>query len=182
MSLGDYYSHYPVLAAAVAMTKGPVLELGCGLGSTLMLHHMCTKTGRLLLTADHDKAWLEKFRPGYESEGVHEFVHVSNWHEWYLTGIHGHKNFPRWGVVFVDCAPGGDRIMLIERLKDHADLILAHDSERDHGTGANYGYEKVTPLFRYVSEFRRARPYTLIMSNFIPFHMPEVDKVWDPTM
>lgn len=174
MSVGDYFTHYPILAAAVARTQGPILELGCGDGSTPMLHYMAGATGRYLLSADYDPIWLRKYTEGYGCPRRHEFSLVTDWMTWpRLTET-------RWGVVFVDLAPGEDRHRVISRLKGYTDLIIAHDSERDHGTGANYKYEQVTPLFRYVSEWRRFRPYTLILSDNISFDIEECDKRWTP--
>lgn len=171
MSLGDYYSHYPVLAAAVVAGKGSVLELGCGYGSTMMLHYMCRSMGVTLVSYDTDGKWLDKFRAGYEGPG-HRFVHVQ---DWAAEGL----GFGMQGCVFVDCAPGNIRTPLIIQLAARARFIVAHDSERDHGTGANYEYELAEPHFKYVTEFRRARPYTKIFSNFEPLVIEKCDQEWD---
>lgn len=177
-SIGDYGSHYPVLAAVVARClamRSPirVLELGAGDWSTPMLHYMCKATGSMLQTAETDVNWLERFK---EYEGPsHQLSIVDSWEDCDLLA-------QAWDAVFVDCAPGEARHKAIEQLVKAGSVhtIVAHDSERDYGTGANYMYEKVTPLFKYVSEFRRFRPYTLIMSNVEPFHIEEVDRTWTP--
>ncbi len=180
MGLGDYGSHFPILAAAVARVTRrtdlerlhlPILELGSGDWSTPMLHYMCA-VEKTLVTADTDAKWLEKYR-AYES-AEHKLHHVERWENWPVLEQHF------WGVAFVDCAPGGDRWKLIKRLQGHAHFIVAHDSERDYGTGANYEYEKIRPLFKHVTEWRRFRPYTLILSDIEPFEIAECDKVWDP--
>lgn len=176
MGLGDYFSHYPILAAAVARTNGPVLELGCGDGSTPLLHYMCAGTGRYLLTADTNSEWLSKFRAGYYRQRLHEFYLVDQWKDFPLLNfIHD-----KWSVALVDGAPGEDRAGLALRLKESCTFIVCHDSERDYGTGANYRYEEITPEFKYVTEWRRYRPYTLVLSNEEPFPIEECDKVWDP--
>lgn len=171
----DYASHYAILAALVARTVGPVLEAGCGEGSTPMLHYLCRGkiSGRPLLTLDSDKTWLDKFE-GYKSDW-HLFEWVIDWSKHDLLGD------AFFGVAFIDNAPGHMRIKLIEMLKDRAQFIIAHDSERDWGTGANYGYERVRPMFKYVSEFRRWRPYTLVLSNYEKFEVEECDRKWKPT-
>lgn len=174
MGLGDYGSHFPILAAAVARTKGPVLELGSGDWSTPMLHYMCKAQGRYLLTADNNLEWLRKFS-AYATPGTHELQHVADWAQWDMIEAVG-----QWGVAFVDCAPGEARHQLIRRLAGRAHFIVAHDSERDYDTGANYKYELVTSLFRYVSEWRRYRPYTLILSDVETFEIKECDRVWRP--
>ena len=170
----DYASHYAVLAAAIARTAEPVLELGCGEGSTPMLHYMCKLGGRLLITLESNPDWIKKYE-GYR-HAQHIIEHVPDWSQ-----VRRHiPGAPRFGVVFVDNAPGDTRIKLIEQFKDEARFILAHDSERDWGTGAYYEYEKAKPLFKHVSEFRRWRPYTLILSNSQPFEIDQCDQVWTP--
>jgi hypothetical protein len=177
----DYGSHIPILAAAVVEASrcgrsGDVLELGCGDSSTPMLHYMCRALKVPLVTLDTDMKWMERFGDYFRppsSGAMHLFTHVRDWETQVLDVLD-----MEWGVVFVDCAPGDARYKLIRRLAHKATFIVAHDSERDHGTGANYEYEKVTPLFKHVSEFRRFRPYTLVLSNSEPFEIEETDKVW----
>jgi hypothetical protein len=180
---GDYGSHIPILASVVAASGSrqvandihplPVLELGAGDSSTPLLHYLCRSLGKDLLTADTDGTWLERFAE-YRSV-THSLIHVSSW-----------DVFPRttddWGVVFVDCAPGEERHKIIERLAKSGRVryVVAHDSERDHGAGGNYEYEKIMPLFRWRVEFRRFRPYTLILSNVCEFSVEECDLTWEP--
>lgn len=178
----DYGSHIPILAAAVAATRGPVVELGAGDNSTPMLHYMCRAMRRGLVTFDNDPKWMTRFSE-YNNQDWHMVCGVCPpWHMeienpacWYPS-----VNSARWGLAFVDCAPGEIRTPLIRRLKDRADLIVVHDSEKDHGSGADYKYEQVIPEFRYVSEFRRFRPYTLVLSNVMDFKIEEVDQLWIP--
>lgn len=174
MSLGDYFSHYPVLAAAVVAGKGEVLEFGSGYGSTMMLHYMCKAMGVDLTTLDTDKAWLSRF-DRYAS-AQHTFGHLQDGNTIlaYAESLRGPL-----GCAFVDCAPGDVRYKVIIALANKARFIVAHDSERDHGTGANYQYELAEPHFKYVTEFRRARPYTKIFSNVEPFVIEDCDKEWD---
>jgi len=172
MGMGDYGSHFPILATAVARTVGPVLELGCGDWSTPMLHYMCKN--RYLLSADGDLEWLRKFAGGYSCPRRHEFRHVPNWEQWTaLEDLH-------WSVALVDCAPGEERWKLIKRLAHRCMYIVAHDSETDYKSGGNYQYDKIIPLFEYVSEFCRFRPYTLVLSNEREFGIEECDKTWKP--
>lgn len=174
----DFASHYPILAALVAKQCGNVLELGCGEGSTPMLHYMCKAMKCHLLTMDSSFEWIEKYKT-YRTPG-HDLVNLPSGMPW-LGFMRTYDHMPiRWGVAFVDCAPGGDRTPLIEWLRTRATFVVAHDSERDWGTGANYEYEKVKPLFKYVSEFQRWRPYTLVLSDHEPFEMEECDRTWTP--
>lgn len=47
-------THIPILAAVVAMTDGPVLELGTGLNSTPLLSEMCFHMSRDLYSIETD--------------------------------------------------------------------------------------------------------------------------------
>lgn len=176
-------THYPILAACVARTKGPILELGVGLGSTPLLHYMAVD--RLIISADTDAKWLDVFALGYSAPGAHEFVHVKPKAEGVAAGIQAWRDFSmieamQWGCALIDCAPGEARYELAMRLKDRCGLIVLHDSEVDHGAGGNYMYSKLVPHFQYQSEFRRMRPYTLIVSNRQPFGIEECDRTWSP--
>ena len=171
--MDPYITHYPILAAAVSATYGPVLECGMGFGSTPMLHYMCGMSRRFLLSADTDKQWIEEFR-SYASPRHHELSHVEDWMKW-----------PRltqtlWSVAFVDCAPGEVRHEIAAALKGSANYIVLHDSETDYAAGGNYQYDKIKPLFKYVNEFRRLRPYTLVVSDFMEFNMEPADRTWTP--
>lgn len=170
-SIGDYGSHYPILAATVAKTKGPVLEMGAGDWSTPMLHYMCKAMGRTLHTVETNAQWLERFKE-YEGPG-HQLTYLAP-DDWLAV-------LPdRFGVIFIDGSPGEMRHVWIQRLQSKAHFIVAHDSEKDYQVASNYMYEKVRPLFKYVNEFQRFRPYTVVLSDEEPFEIDEVDRVWTP--
>lgn len=156
-----FHSHYPVLAAAVARTTGPVLELGCGWGSTPMLRAMCRSMGRNLESMDSNPTWAEEMGVPF----------MTNWRQW----SPGHESY---GVAFIDCAPGEARAELAMRLKGKAKFILLHDAECDtmHGGGGNYRYDLITPYFRFVEFYRMLRPVTLILSNDEPFGLTKEEQ------
>ena len=183
-----YGTHFPILAAAVVRTTGPILEMGSGDFSTPLLHYACA--GRLLITADTDSAWLDKYAPGYACPGAHEFQHVKSvgddatplvtrliegWRRWSTI-----ESIGKWGVAFADCAPGEARHELAIRLAHRAHFVVCHDSEKDYEAGGNYMYDKLTEHFKYITEFRRFRPYTLICSNVEPFGIEKCDRTWSP--
>ena len=190
-----YESHYAILAAAVAATGGPILELGCGESSTPMLHYMAIAQAREILSVDTDPKWLDKYA-GYKCDR-HRFEIVTPkpdenlslqlrmekaWREWRgLEHISGsHRGWGTWGVAFVDCAPGEVRHELMIRLAERATIVVAHDSETDYEAGGNYQYAKAVPHFRFVSEWRRWRPYTLVCSNYVATFIEECDRAWRP--
>lgn len=169
--LDPYVTHIPVLAAAVARTSGPVLELGAGWGSTPMLHLMCHQTTRHLTTLETDERFFELF--GRLQSPLHELRQIESW-----TDDPTIESRPYWGLAFVDCAPGEERAGLISRLRGRCRLIVAHDSETDLGAGGNYGYEAVKEGFRYTAEYRLMRPYTLVLSEDMPFDLDPAEREW----
>lgn len=147
-------SHFPILAACVARTRGPVLELGCGWYSTLLLHLLCSSYRRLV-SVETNMGCFDQF-VDLRTEH-HEFRFVENW-----------DNFPldqtEWDVAFVDHAPGERRVIDIGRLKGHARFIVVHDTD-----AACYGYERIFPSFRYRFDYKRAVPWTTVVSDIEPF-------------
>lgn len=152
-------SHFPVLAAAVYRTGGPVLELGCGWGSTPMLRLMCG-TVRTLESYDNSEKWAKEFGATY----------VPNWDKWM-------PKEDRYSVAFVDCSPGEERRHIIMKLKGRAKFIIAHDHEA--GPAAAYFYEYVMGQFRYAETYRVLRPHTLILSDEDSFGLSAWDQEQD---
>lgn len=149
-----YGTHYPILAAAVQRTSGPVLELGCGHFSTPLLHFMCMEPKRHLVTVESDKDWMGQFL-GMASE-THSFIQMDD-PEWVAGKIIGSK--PTWGVAFVDHSSGEKRNGNILLLKDKAEFIVVHDTENPW-----YGYESVFSTFKYRSDWRTLVPWTTVIS------------------
>lgn len=102
-------SHMASLVTMVMNTDGPVLEMGSGDFSTPLLHAVCSRSKRFLLTTDTDKKWLNYFID-LETEW-HAFqyipVYEDDWsrnpkpQQWDQVGTDRH-----WSVVFVDHRPG----------------------------------------------------------------------------
>ena len=152
-TLPIYGTHYPVLAAAVQRTQGPVLELGCGHFSTPMLHLLCMEQKRRLVTVESDHEWMEKFHD--MRSPWHTFVHVAETDWDSLTFI----DTERWGVAFIDHRPVLRRKEDIRRLKDRAEFIVVHDTETP-----DYQYESILPSFKYRSDWKRYAPWTTVVS------------------
>src|SRR4030042_7206421 len=72
-----YATHQAVLYAALRHTGGPVIEFGCGHGSTPLLHRYCEARKRELLTLDTDSGWIELFS-AYQTRW-HTLRHVGDW-------------------------------------------------------------------------------------------------------
>lgn len=132
----NWESHRPLLLLALSLTDGPVTELGSGFGSTPYLKKYCEGMNRLFNSYDSNQDWAAKTGSQF----------VLNW-----------EIVPQvWnpcGLLFVDHAPGEHRKLVIERMKDKADIIVIHDTEL-HSAG-NYGFEPLWPLFKYVLHYNR---------------------------
>lgn len=182
--LPDFGTYAPVLSALIAKTKGPILELGSGDHSTPLLHLVSDCCGREVVTAETDPVWLSKYenyRTSLHSlhlitknptKGAEVHQWQAGWDEW--------KEIEKrqWSVALIDQAPGECRASTIRRLKGRCEYIVAHDSEKDYDVGTNYGYEAVIPLFKHVWEWRRFRPYTLVLSDQEIFGFQ--DLAWKP--
>lgn len=147
-------THFPVLAACVARTRGPVLELGAGEYSTPLLHLLCKD--RLLVTVEHDPAWLEKFRDTERS--LHKLILVRNYDEAKVI------EEIAWDVALVDHAPGTRRVTEILRLKDRTRFIVVHDTDEP-----GYHYEPVLAGFKYRYDYKRWIRWATVVSMTEPF-------------
>jgi hypothetical protein len=103
-----------MLGLCVARTTGPVLELGCGYGSTPFLHELCGH--RPLLTVDTSAEWLALFA-SMQSD-THKF---QSW-----QGVPAGE----WDVVLVDSTLP-ERLEALDGLRNRARLIVLHDSENE---------------------------------------------------
>jgi len=148
--LNGFATHIPLLAASVVKTTGAVLELGCGAYSTPTLHAICSVSGRELLSLEGDPEWFELFRRF--NRGSHKVELVQDWAKIPILRP--------WDVAFVDHAPGQDRIVQIQRLKPHARIIIAHDTEH-----RSYGYEPIFAQFKYRLEWRPYSPWACAVSD-----------------
>ncbi len=146
MKIDAYGTHLPLLARCVAATDGAVLELGCGLYSTPILHALCFD--RDLVSVESNKEWISRFKQ-YDC-GTHSVI---------LGKPADHLN-RKWSVALVDHAPAADRAKCVRALANKADLIVCHDSEH-----RLYGYEPALKDFKYRVEWKRYAPWTTVVSN-----------------
>ena len=57
-----FATHQVLLYEAVQRTTGPVIEFGCGEGSTVMLHEVCKDQNRRLVSVDNNPSWLSRYK------------------------------------------------------------------------------------------------------------------------
>lgn len=159
-----YSTFMPMLLEAMARTNGDVLELGAGVFSTPLLHWLCEKQKRNLLTIESDRGWF-KFTKQYLESNFHKFLWVKNWDD------AGEQIKKKWDVVLVDHSPSKRRIVEIKLLANLAKYIVIHDSEpwkQNH-----YRYHRIYPLFKHRFDFDLVDHHTTVLSNFF-----KVDDFW----
>ncbi len=140
-------THLPLLVRCVAKTKGAVLELGCGLYSTPVLHALCHD--RDLTSVETNQEWARRFFH-YRSKN-HKII------------IDDSVDLTRkYSVALVDQSPAHERAKAVEALKDNTDLIVCHDSEH-----RLYNLEPALADFKYRVEWKRYAPWTTVVSNTI---------------
>lgn len=149
----DWDSHRPLLWIALQNTDGPVIEFGCGYGSTLQLQGYCEASDRTFISLETSKPWADKFTI---TTKIHNYLD----YDWSFTV----QNMP--SVLFIDCAPGEMRKDLLVKFGQMAQIIVVHDTE----PGADYVYG----MFRALSEFEyrcdlviEGMPQTTAVSNII---------------
>lgn len=154
-----YSTFLPMLLEAMARTNGDVLELGAGVFSTPLLHWLCERQRRNLLTIDNSLRWL-RFARQYLRTDSHQFQFVENWED-----AHSYIN-KEWDVALIDHSPSGRRIEEIKKLADKVKYLVVHDSEswKDN----EYHYSTIYPLFKYIYNFDKADHQTVVLSNFAP--------------
>lgn len=152
----NWDSHRPLLWAALEATKHlklPVLELGCGNGSTPFLKEYCLENGLQLFSYDFNIEWAAKF----------DAIHVTDW-----------NNVPwrkEWSVVLVDESPGEHRKVSIGKLH-HAKVVVAHDTE----PAADHGYQMRVPLsrYKYLIDLETDGAWATAVSNYIAVNKWEI--------
>lgn len=159
-----YSSHTEVLLEAVRRTVGPVLELGSGKGSTPLLHIACITTGRILVTVDNSEEWIANFTHLATPDHVFEYAEDPAATAWLTRpgsrAVRLCEPIERWGVVFVDHAPGETRKDAIELARHISDLVVCHDTEE-----RSYGMDAPLGRFKYRHDHRTRRPWTTVASD-----------------
>lgn len=150
-----YCSYFPALVKALEEVDGPVMEMGMGIFSTPFLHWMCLEQNRNLCSYDDNISYCMKLRDCQTD--FHEIGCAFDWDD--------APTDEKWGIVLVDHAPAERRRVDIERLADNAKCIIAHDSQPS--SDKNYHYSEIYPLFKYKREYKKGKPETVVLSNFI---------------
>jgi hypothetical protein len=118
-------THQPVLFETAMRCDGTVVELGCGEGSTRLLHDVCAERNLPLLTLEADADWMNRYAPAFAS-AAHRFELVPDWE----TALESPRwDEQQWGLVFVDQSPWEARAASVRRLRSNADFVILHDCD-----------------------------------------------------
>lgn len=154
-SLNDWDSHRPLLwlGCKNALLGFPITEFGCGEGSTKLIYDFRKNTGGNFFSYETNEVYADKYKK-YVTK-VNDYLEV-------------HLSEPPFNqaLLFIDCAPAELRKPLIEKHKDHADIIIIHDTE----IGSNYVYNLANTLaeFKYRLHYApKGKPHTTAVSNTI---------------
>jgi hypothetical protein len=127
-NLNPYYTHQPVLYEMLLKTKGPILELGCGEGSTELIDIISKKQNRKVVTVESDSEWMSKYKLKYENKN-HNFILTSDhsvvsWNNTTDTFVD-----TKWGLIFIDQGFWEARSYSFNKLKNSADYLILHDCD-----------------------------------------------------
>jgi len=147
-------THLPVLVKAFTLSKGNVAELGAGYFSTTILRWLCEMSGRNLYTYESKQRWYEKAIQ--DPKPFHKVIFVPDWESADIE--------KKWGLVFIDHAPGKRRWLDIKRLANFADYIVIHDTNPEFRK--EYRYHRIWKYFKYRRDFTLYSPHTTVVSNF----------------
>jgi hypothetical protein len=158
-----YATHQPVLYEAICRTKeltGPIVELGCGLHSTLLIHSIAGN--RTVFSVEHDMGWLNKFE--YLGTTNRRFIKINSWYE-IISHFASDTDI---SVLFIDQGDWDSRAQCIKFFKNRAELIVVHDADGMQGKP----WIKYEDYYKYVKIFvpPDPKPYitgppTALLSN-----------------
>jgi len=144
-------SHIPVLTKLMSLRfTEPILELGAGHNSTPLLYWLSKAQDRAFESYENDKKWCEKIG------GITEYC--EDWEKLDIDNIF-------WDIALMDHRPALRRKTDAVRLKNNARFVVLHDSEPE--IDRFYGYSRVYKHFKYRYDFKKFKPNTTILSNFV---------------
>lgn len=136
-----------LIAPEPGMT-GRVVEFGSGHGSTPFLKKICAQTQREFLSYENNKEWA----------ALTGSTLIDNWAALPLFYC---------DVLFLDHAPGEQRQFDLVKFRDHAKIIVIHDSEPTGG--GNYQVRQHFPKFKYKCEVKTEGAWATMLSQTVDF-------------
>lgn len=197
-----YHTHQPVLYEMAMRTHGPIIEFGCGYGSTELLHEICKENKRLLISLDDNLEWLSIFKEKYSTDSEwHQFIFVpgkpsaeSASAEHWVEFMNHLDLLQKWhfDVCFIDQHPWQARIETINYMKDKARFLILHDcdyfpQEKLFGTtlipteNNKPGIFDFSDVFRYFKVYFPPPPWPVwtgpptLLGSDVETDLPEID-------
>ena len=153
-STNDWDSHRNMLWLALCNTKGKVVELGSGDGSTDLLMSYCAFNQRVFKSFETNVTWAQRTGSAIVKSYLEPLTE---------SRIRREQNF---GMLFIDCAPAEIRKELIFDYRNISDVILVHDSELS--SSYVYGLESVLNSFKYRLNYAPSgNPHTTAISDSV---------------
>lgn len=151
--VGNWSNHRYLLWPTLEATKHlklPVLELGCGDGSTPFLQQYCRDNGLRLMSYDSNREWAKKFGATYT--------------DWSMFGA---ISAIKYSVALIDEAPGEHRRESIKMV--NAEVIVIHDSEPAGWNASDYRVRPLFNRFKYIKDHQSMKPgaWATALSNTI---------------
>ena len=156
--MNPFATHMPLLLACLRHTTGPVLEIGSGWFSTPLVAAFATD--RLVRTIESNPDWYDRISRVATYQPItrhrHQILFVPDYDD---APILDHE----WSVVLLDHEPPPRRGHDAQRLRDHCQLMIGHDSEHP-----DYGYGPVFDTFKYRFTLSSIFPWTTVVSDTDP--------------
>lgn len=175
-----YATHQPVLIDVIERVKPQVvLELGCGMGSTYLLHEMAHRIGFRLFTVESDLEWYGKFRNSMQ-DSKHAWLYSSDVERMELDGDTLEALDMMDGaspdIVFIDQGSWASRQASINHWRDVAQFLIVHDADVYSHEQAHFKWNRMFYIPNNVGvgelpEYHGGAVYgppTLVLSNFAP--------------
>lgn len=140
-------NHRVLLWEALKLTDGKVVEFGSGHGSTPFLRQFCEETQRPFESYESNAVWAK----------MTGATLIDEWSDLNVNDV---------DVLFLDHAPGERRKFDLLKYRDHAKIIVIHDSEPTGG--GDYRVRPIFSEFKYMAEVKTSGAWATILSNFIP--------------
>lgn len=135
-NIGNWSNHRYLLYPALEATKHlklPVLELGCGDGSTPYLRAYCKYNGLNLHSFDYNREWADRYGAIHTDWGMFDAIAVV-----------------KYGVALIDESPGEHRKESLAKV--NAEIIVIHDSEPIGWNSSDYQVRPLFSKFKYVKD------------------------------
>lgn len=131
-----YCTHHPILFEVVSLTTGPIIEFGCGYGSTDFLHEMCKENKRVLISLDDDLDRIKRFKEKYQGDSEwHKIIFVPGKPddiespEHWVKFLYEFLRNTTFDLCVIDQHPWLGRYETLQFMKDKAKFIVLHDCD-----------------------------------------------------